>query len=113
MSFVLTWPKRRRLTGRRDLGDGQTAPALWSIEVEPGRLTSWTADGTVVHFTDRDELRAYAIALYCAAMDLDLETQDTAAKASWARRARQLLPGNRHRPVIERPEPPAHMEVSA
>jgi hypothetical protein len=95
---VLTWPKTRRL-------------AELSAEVSPGRLVL-TAPGGVVLLdcTDPDELRAFAMQAYAAALDRDGAVREAAVKASLARRR----PGGlRHRPFVDVPEPPAHMEATA
>jgi hypothetical protein len=51
--------------------------------------------------------------VYAAAIDHDGAVQQAAVLASLARRRARGTGGHRHRPVIERPEPPMHMEVSA
>jgi hypothetical protein len=51
--------------------------------------------------------------VYAAAVDHDGAVQQAAVKASLARRAARGLSGNRHRPVVEIPEPPLHAEVPA
>jgi hypothetical protein len=95
---VLNWPKTRRL-------------AELSAEVAPGRLVLTAPGGSVVlDCADPDELRAFAMQVYAAALDHDGEVREAAVKASLARRR----PGGlRHRPHTDTPEPPLHMEVPA
>jgi hypothetical protein len=102
---VLSWPKTRRLTDHRDFE--------WEVKVEPGRLTLTFPPCEPLVFSDPDELRAFAMQVYAAAVDHDGAVQQAAVKASLARRAARGLSGNRHRPVVEIPEPPLHAEVPA
>lgn len=100
---LLTWPKRRRL--------GEL-----NAELSPGRLLLTRDDGSVVvDCQNTDELRAFAMMVYVAAIELDLLTQHTAAVESAARRQRRKLAGLpnglRHRPFVEPPEPAAFMEA--
>jgi hypothetical protein len=50
---------------RCHLTSGPPTHSYWNIEVAPGCLTCWTADGTVFVFTDPNQLQIYADAL-CA-----------------------------------------------
>jgi hypothetical protein len=103
---VLNWPKTRPLTDA--LG------ARWRAVVSPGLLTLARDDGGPgLTFTDTDQLRAFAMQVYAAAIDHDGAVQQAAVLASLARRRARGTGGHRHRPVIERPEPPMHMEVPA
>lgn len=102
---LLTWPRTRPLT---PAGGGQTAAVI-----SPGRLVLWLDEDHVLIYEDPEELRAFAMQVYAAALDRDGAVQEAAVKASLARRAARGLPGLRHRPVIERPEPPMHMEVES
>lgn len=100
----LTWPKRRRL-------------GVVTADLSPGRLLLTAPDGSVLlDCQDPDELRAFAMQVHAAAVERDLDTQAAAAKASADRRlARQRAgqpTGLRHAPVLERPEPPMHMELA-
>jgi len=109
MSYVTRWPKRRML--RSDAGE------LWAIDVAPGRLVVSNADGRVMTFSDPDALAAHAAALWTAVLELDAEIKYAAAKdstrARLLRKYRGEPTGLRHRPVVERPEPPMHMEIPA
>lgn len=109
MAHLLSWPKRRALT----TSDGVTLVAV----VEPGRLSVETPDGSLVVFDDPGELRAFAMQLHAAAIERDQSAQDEAARASARRRQLRHLSGQptgqRHRPFVDPPEPPAHMEVPA
>lgn len=102
MPYLLTWPKRRRLTS----SGGVEGVAV----IEPGRLVIWLDEDRAVIYDDPEELRAFAMQVHAAAVERDLSVQEAAVKASIARRAARGGRGNRFRPVIERPEPPAHME---
>jgi hypothetical protein len=98
---VLHWPKTRPL--------GEL-----SAEIAPSRLVLTAPGGSVVlDCADPDELRAFAMQVYAAAIDHDGAVQQAAVAASLARRRARGLGGNRHRPVQEIPEPPMHAEVPA
>lgn len=101
---VLSWPKTRPLTDQ--FGHA------WAAELSPGALTLRQGRFTV-HFADTDELRAFAMQVYAAAIDHDGAVQQAAVAASLARRRARGFGGNRHRPVQEVPEPPMHVEVPA
>jgi hypothetical protein len=103
---VLSWPKTRRLTDAS--GDG------WRAVLSPGLLTLVRDDGGPgVTFTDTDQLRAFAMQVYAAAIDHDGAVQEAAVKASLERRRARGLGGHRHGPFTDVPEPPLHMEVPA
>jgi hypothetical protein len=98
---VLTWPKRRRL--------GEL-----EAEIAPGRLLLAAPSGAVLlDCCDPDELRAFAMQVYAAAIDHDGAVQQAAVMASLERRRRRGLGGNRNQPFTDVPEPPMHMEVPA
>jgi hypothetical protein len=61
---LLTWPKSRTL---RD-GTG----AEWTATMEPGRLDLFGPDGCALTVTDTDDLRAFAMQVYAAAVEYDL-----------------------------------------
>lgn len=63
---VLTWPKTRPL---RDAPTG----TRWTAIIEPGRLALHTDpdQACVLSVTDADELRAFALQLYAAAIEYD------------------------------------------
>lgn len=109
MSFVTRWPKARMLVS--DSGE------IWRCVVEPGALTVSNSDGRVMTFSDPDALASYAAALWTAALELDVEIKYAAAKDSTRARLLRKYRGEpiglRHRPVVERPEPPMHMEIPA
>jgi hypothetical protein len=99
---VLNWPKTRRLG------------AYITATISPSRLLLTAADGTVVlDCQDPDELRAFAMQVYAAAIDHDGAVQQAAVKASLDRRHARGLGGLRHRPFVEPPEPPMNVEVPA
>lgn len=102
---VLTWPKNRPLT-------------TLTATISPGRLLLTAPGGTVLlDCQDPEELRAFAMQVYAAALDRDQAIQYEAAAASARRRAARLLagapPGLRHRPFTDPPEPPLSVEVPA
>jgi len=109
MRWITRWPKRRVL--QAESGE------FWMNVIEPGHLVCSNADGRVLVFSDADQLRSFAMAIYAAAIELDLATQAAAAKESTDRRLRRQHAGHptgvRHRPFTDAPEPPAHMEVPA
>lgn len=103
---VLRWPKQRALT--------DASGARWRAVLSPGLLSLVRDDGGPgLSFTDTDELRAFAMQVYAAAIDHDGATQEAAVKASLERRRLRGLGGNRHQPFTEPAEPPMHMEVPA
>lgn len=103
---VLRWPKARQLT------DSGGEP--WRAVIAPARLLLVSPGSTLaLDFTDPDELRAFAMQVYAAAIDHDGAVQQAAVKASLERRRARGLGGNRHRPVVEAPEPPMNLEVPA
>jgi hypothetical protein len=106
---LLSWPKTRRLTN--------AAGRSVTFVIEPGRLVLWWDEDHVTVYTDPDELRAFAMQVYAAAIDRDLEVQAAAVKASADRRQRRALAGHptgvRHRPFTDTPEPPMNVEVPA
>lgn len=67
MAHLLTWPKRRALT----TGDGLTLVTV----VEPGRLRIETPSGAVFDCADAAELRAFAMQVYAASIELDHHAQ--------------------------------------
>lgn len=104
--YVLNWPKSRPLTDAS--GDG------WRVVISPGLLTLVRDDGGPGHtFTDPDQLRALGMLAHAAAVERDLDVQEAAAKASMERRRLRALGGLLHRPFVDPPEPPIHMEVPA
>jgi hypothetical protein len=64
LTTVLRWPKSRTL---RD-GTG----AEWTATLEPGRLDLIGPDGCLLTVTDPDDLRAFAMQCYAAAIEYDL-----------------------------------------
>jgi len=89
----------------------------WLVTVDRGRLVLAVADGSAppIVFDDPAELRALAPQLTRAVTEHALDAQLAAAKASadarLARRRAGEPAGNRHRPVVERPEPPAVLDL--
>lgn len=108
--YVLRWPKRRPLSAD---ADEPYSDCLWEATVEPGQLTLESSGGQRLVFRDTDELRAFAMQVYAAAIEYDQEVQAAAVAASLERRRRRGLGGLRHHPFVEPPEPPIHMEVPA
>lgn len=100
---LLTWPKQRTLTDSE--GD------RWTATITPGGLLLTCPGVAAIEFADPDELRAFSMQAHAAAIEHDLDVQEAAVKASLERRRLRGLSGNRHRPVAERPEPPAHMSL--
>lgn len=90
MAHLLTWPKNRRLSADAYEPD---ADCLYEAEIEPGRLTLRSSGGVVLVLSDPDELRAFAMQVYVAALDFDQSVQHAAAKASADRRQRRKLAG--------------------
>lgn len=110
MEYVLTWPKDRHLT--------PVEGGTWRMCIEPGRLVLVPPHGgAAVVVEGVDELRAFATTVHLAATEYDQRVQHDAAKRSMERRAARVARGGpaglRHRPVVETPEPPAHMELPA
>ena len=92
------------------------AGVRWLVTVDRGRLVLRRLDTGEAHvFDDPAELRALAPQLTRAVVEHDLDVQHAAVKRSTdARLARQragLPTGLRHRPVVDRPEPPAVLDL--
>lgn len=103
MAHLLSWPKHRKL--------GELI-----AELSPGRLVLFDSRAAVVvDCQDPEELRAFALQVYAAAIEYDQERQHAAAKASTDRRQRRLLAGetlgDRSQRFTDPPEPPAHMSL--
>lgn len=105
---LLNWPKRRPLSADAEEPDSD---CLWEAHLSPGLLILESSGGQRLVFSDASELRSFAMQVYAAAIEHDLDVQEAAVKASIERRRLRGLGGNRHRPVHERPEPPAHMSL--
>lgn len=89
MAHLLTWPKRRKLT---TVG-GRTETAV----ILPGRLVIWHDEDHATIYDDADELRAFAMQVYAAAIELDLDARyppgrgRAGAKAARRRAARSRM----------------------
>lgn len=88
-ALLLTWPKTRPLS---DADTGEE----WAATIEPGRLDLDGPDGCLLTVTDPDALRAFAMQVYAAAVELDqsaaLSRARGRAAASSRPRARLSVP---------------------
>lgn len=87
----------------------------WLVTVDRGRLVlTRPVDGLRVVFSDPAELRWLGMQTHRAAVEYDLDQQHAAAKASADRRLARIRAGgpagNRHRPVVEAPEPAINLD---
>jgi hypothetical protein len=88
----------------------------WLVTVDRGRLvlTEQGGDGAVLTLDDPADLRWLGMQAHRAAVEYDLDAQHTAAKRSADRRLARIRSGepagNRHRPVVEAPEPAINLD---